>query len=600
MKQQIHIALLSLILFVSTATAQENPACAEHPKSTRDTIKSARAAGRGIKQEHLNKLKNKPEGIPVQQPVDIGGGECPDENTARGAACHAVGSLLYKGEPHCSAVLVAPTMVVTAAHCLFKFDYSKMEFVVGQEYDKPIQRATVYSTGIHEKYDDTVLGVNDIGYVYLNRRITEAQPVTLPEGPLTRSANLSLLHVGYGIAGAVPGARRCVDIPVKDICDDAYSYSTDHMNTCHGDSGGAAFLDIGRQLLFSGLTIWGDDDCTEFGVDLSVGYYRDWIKARMAGAPTRLPPASIASGVRKTVKISPDEMIDGLTGFNADKKFESLYKGKWVSWNGTVQEIIPAIDDFPPGACSITAKSGKKTQLLLYEFPKGCDLSLAQKVEFDGRLARLGPANFIELVLIEPQIETSKEVKEPIATLAIIRETSPAEPIRERRTRDFRLESLHGSWSGRQAECERIQIEAPWSFDKEAPVTFSTAYRNHAGFTPQLQHISQRDVCVPLWAEGFGGVQLWGTTVDAGSKGVISGSVEFGVIKQDQQTTEVPEKTGTVLSNDTLLMPLAQPGQYKLVITLKNGISKTFRDSELWNGINVKWAGEQIAIETKQ
>src|SRR5208282_5698347 len=118
--------------------------------------------------------------------------------------------------------------------------------------------------------------------------------------------NLSVLYVGYGIAGAQPGARRCVNIPVLDRCDDSFSYAAANMNTCNGDSGGAAFRGDSDKILLAGMTDWGDDACADFGVDVDIGHYFDWIQARKSQAPRNMAYARVEPWARLPLAAGPD------------------------------------------------------------------------------------------------------------------------------------------------------------------------------------------------------------------------------------------------------------------------------------------------------
>jgi hypothetical protein len=276
--------------------------CSQPPPAVGQAVVFARKNDRGIATQRFAEA-----GAQVVAP-DVSGGPCPPPGTPRGRVAAAVGALLYKKEPHCSAVLVAPTMVVTAAHCVQDFDLGKLEFVTGEDPRKSRQRASVYNMKPHERYDADHLGVNDIAFVRLNEPI-DVPPVTLSSVPLQRLVETPrttfLLYVGYGLAGRPASTRRCVSIPVHDTCPTSFSYRHANMQTCHGDSGGGVFLeDDDDRLTLVGLTLWGDAACERYGVSADVGSYRDWINARLP--PVRLPgrvqAAAIAAVALKRIR----------------------------------------------------------------------------------------------------------------------------------------------------------------------------------------------------------------------------------------------------------------------------------------------------------
>lgn len=274
-----------------TSAVDEEKYCDRHPLAAGSNFLRARDAGRGIATQGV--MDGSYNMTPSSAPDDLGGGPCQAGDTPLGQAAAAVGALLYDNQLHCSAVLVGENTVVTAAHCVKGFDKARMEFVLGPDSNRPVQRATVYDIGWHDRYEDTHLGINDIGYVYLNQRITDVEHVQLAYEPLG-SRNIQLEYVGYGPAGVPAGTRRCVGIPLHDTCDDAFGYESLRMNTCHGDSGGAVFRETGEVgTLLVGVTNWGDPSCVSWGVSADVGFHHDWLIARIHEAPSERPPAPV-------------------------------------------------------------------------------------------------------------------------------------------------------------------------------------------------------------------------------------------------------------------------------------------------------------------
>jgi hypothetical protein len=491
-------------------------------------------------------------------------------------------------------------MVLTAAHCIRGFDENKLEFVLGLDSDKPIQRASVYKADVHPRYDEGHFGVNDIGYVYLNNQITEATPVQLPDSTLPRTSNVSVLHVGYGISGPKAGVRRCVNIPVQDRCDECFSYATKNMNTCNGDSGGAAFRDLGDQILFAGMTDWGDDACADFGVDVDIGYYLDWIQARKSQAPRNMAYARVEPSARKPLTASPDQVAAqlGVGGFGVEAKFDSLYKGRWVTWDARVDDVKPRNEDEIPGTCGVIATAGQATHLWLRQYPDGCVLAVNSPIHFTGRLARVGPAG-LDVVLAEPVTAQPQEAREAIGEYTLVLLTNDVRQVRERRSRGVRLESRHGSWSGRNTVCVPVTIEAPWQLDRSTPINFTPDHTDHAGYVGAVQNQTDQGFCVPLWAEGYGGAQLFGTTVDAGMVGVVSGSIEFGVVKTEGTVARVPVAEGPINKAQAVNIPFPSLAKYEVRVKLRDGEEQTFTNSGSLGIVSVDWADSRVALQAK-
>src|SRR5947209_6900619 len=244
---ELVIVLLAGVAASFGQEANVKSTCSDHPATNRDVVQKAKVAGHGIREQHHSlDLASRPPGRKVTNLVDTGGGDCPSESTPRGLAAAAVGALLYNGNIHCSAVVVSPTMILTAAHCIRGFDENKLEFVLGLDSEKPLQRSPVYRADVHPRYDEDHFGVNDIGYAYLSQQVTEATPIQLPDGQL-------------------------------------------------GDS-----------------------------------------------------------------------------GFEAEAKFETLFKGRWINWEARVYEVKPRTPEQIYGTCNVVAVAGQKTRLWLWQYPEGC------------------------------------------------------------------------------------------------------------------------------------------------------------------------------------------------------------------------------------
>jgi hypothetical protein len=590
-------ALIVALSVAAPLPGQNSPRCGQHPPVTRDEVVNARNAGHGIRQQYILDRGSRPPGHEVATVPDVGGGDCPAEYTPRGTAAAAVGTLLYNGELHCSAFLVTNTMILTAAHCIQGFDQNKLKFILGKDLEHPVQRSGIYSAEVHKDYGDGQFGVNDIAYAYLEYRMTEAVPLEIPDEILPRAANLFVLHVGYGIAGAQPGVRRCVNIPILDRCDDSFDYAAANMNTCNGDSGGAAFRDNGEKILLVGMTDWGDDACADFGVDVDIGHYSEWIQLRKNRAPRNFHYAPVESWARLPLAAGPDEVWAKLDAPRAEARFNSQYKGRWVTWDAIVGDTQPPNVDEIPDTCSVIATAGQKTQLLLHEYPGGCGLTPNSRIRFTGRLARVGP-RWLDVVLAEPITATEQTTTKPVGEYVLSRLVTTTREVRERRKKDVRLESRHGSWSGRVSECLPISVEPPWRLDRAAPISFAIAYRDHADYLGAVQNPTDQSFCVPLWAEGYGGAQLFGATVDAGMVGVISGTVEFGAIRTEQVTDSVPIKSGPITNASDLNISLPTVDKYEVHVKLRDGKEQTFSQSGSLGSVAINWADGKLEVRS--
>lgn len=191
----------------------------------------------------------------------------------------AVGALTRFGSTHCTATVIAPRKLLTAAHCLKGFTASSMKFVLGGSVSAPTHTLSVASITPHPQYNESTL-TNDIGIVTL------ASDAPVPPMKLLPSMDQSfvgkeLLYVGYGVSNGVnqtgAGTKRYVRMPTSQVMTKQFRYQTAGKNTCNGDSGGPAFAEINGELLLAGVTSYGDANCTQYGVDTRADAFKDFM-----------------------------------------------------------------------------------------------------------------------------------------------------------------------------------------------------------------------------------------------------------------------------------------------------------------------------------
>ncbi len=91
------------------------------------------------------------------------------------------------------------------------------------------------------------------------------------------AVNTPFKAVGYGITDAAAqtdtsGIKRTVGLKIVQTATDAFAYGSSTKNTCSGDSGGPAIATIAGVETVIGTVSYGDQNCTQYGVDMRTDY----------------------------------------------------------------------------------------------------------------------------------------------------------------------------------------------------------------------------------------------------------------------------------------------------------------------------------------
>jgi V8-like Glu-specific endopeptidase len=209
-----------------------------------------------------------PVEVPANQPHIVGG--VPAEATEVFATVAVWGKTFES--PICTGTLVAPTVVVTATHCLLGFPASEIGVVAGVLDARSPPPGSLYSAATvttnpsfvqPEPADEDGLGnAYDIGVITLENPVTTLDHVEiLAPGQVDTalSEGTPVVISGYGStslqAPDVAGELYVAETPYRRRTQwEFIAGQSGSPDTCWGDSGGPAYAKLGDQLVLAGVT----------------------------------------------------------------------------------------------------------------------------------------------------------------------------------------------------------------------------------------------------------------------------------------------------------------------------------------------------------
>lgn len=232
----------------------------------------------------------------------------------------------------CSAEVVSPHVIMTAAHCVSPaelggsatFDVFIGSDMNGSQGNDPSMWLATQATHYNSKFNGNNLNNGqDVAVVILSQP-TSITPLVMNRTALTNSdVGQTIRIVGFGVnsgndtQGNSAGTKRQTTTPLTSYSTNFVQFGTATHDTCEGDSGGPAFMTLNGTEVIVGITSFGYQGCgggaTDTRVDtISVPFVDPYIAqfdpGFTNGAPT--PPPDMAQPA------PPPDLSTGGTGGN--------------------------------------------------------------------------------------------------------------------------------------------------------------------------------------------------------------------------------------------------------------------------------------------
>jgi secreted trypsin-like serine protease len=193
----------------------------------------------------------------------------------------------------CTATLIDPTHLLTAAHCVEDATTSSKINAHNQTYDDQVadaDRLKVTRFAHHPNYmiHNNIAEGYDCAVLELEKPFTAAPVIPYNTTPITAALKGTPARlVGYGNddgnAGTGAGTKRMTSSTIADLDQGVVQAGEAGKTTCQGDSGGPLLVQLNGVWTTIGITSYGEQGCVSGGWYSRTDLCASWIAQQISG-----------------------------------------------------------------------------------------------------------------------------------------------------------------------------------------------------------------------------------------------------------------------------------------------------------------------------